>query len=43
MVETVLVTGATGTTGSELVRLLGNHDVHVRAGVHTPPNAPATA
>jgi uncharacterized protein YbjT (DUF2867 family) len=41
MVETVLVTGATGTTGSELVRLLGNHDVHVRAGVHTPPNAPA--
>ena len=40
MSETIFVTGAAGTTGSELVRLLSNHDVHVRAGVHTPSKAP---
>ncbi|OON66181.1 SDR family oxidoreductase [Hymenobacter sp. CRA2] len=35
MPETILVTGATGNVGSELVRALSNRDVHVRAGVHS--------
>jgi uncharacterized protein YbjT (DUF2867 family) len=39
MTDTVFVTGATGTTGRELVRLLGDRDVDVRAGVHTPSKA----
>lgn len=39
MTDTVFVTGATGTTGSELVRLLSAADVDVRAGVHTPSKA----
>ncbi|RAK67155.1 SDR family NAD(P)-dependent oxidoreductase [Hymenobacter edaphi] len=30
-----MVTGATGTVGSELVRALSNRGVHVRAGVHS--------
>lgn len=34
MTETVLVTGATGTTGGALVHQLTDHDVMVRAGVH---------
>lgn len=40
MPETIFVTGAAGTTGSELVRLLSQRGVRVRAGVHTPSNAP---
>jgi uncharacterized protein YbjT (DUF2867 family) len=40
MSETVFVTGAAGTTGSELVRLLADRGTPVRAGVHTPANAP---
>jgi uncharacterized protein YbjT (DUF2867 family) len=40
MSETIFVTGAAGTTGSELVRLLSDHGVDVRAGVHTPSDAP---
>ncbi|WP_460676318.1 SDR family oxidoreductase [Hymenobacter coalescens] len=35
MPETILVTGATGTVGSALVRDLSNRDVIVRAGVHS--------
>lgn len=35
MPETILVTGATGTVGSALVRALSNRDVCVRAGVHS--------
>ncbi|MCC3159223.1 SDR family oxidoreductase [Hymenobacter sp. 15J16-1T3B] len=35
MPETILITGATGTVGSELVRALSNRGVHVRAGVHS--------
>jgi uncharacterized protein YbjT (DUF2867 family) len=40
MSETIFVTGAAGTTGSELVRILSTHDAGVRAGVHTPSTAP---
>lgn len=40
MSETIFVTGAAGTTGSELVRLLSSQGISVRAGVHTPSNAP---
>jgi uncharacterized protein YbjT (DUF2867 family) len=39
MTDTVFVTGAAGTTGRELVRLLSDRDVDVRAGVHTPSKA----
>jgi uncharacterized protein YbjT (DUF2867 family) len=35
MPETILITGATGTVGSRLVRALSNRGVHVRAGVHS--------
>ena len=35
MPETILVSGATGTVGAELVRALSNRDVNVRAGVHS--------
>lgn len=44
MSDTVFVTGAAGTTGRELVRLLAADGVDVRAGVHTPSKAdfPAT-
>lgn len=35
MPETILVSGATGTVGSELVRALSNRGVRVRAGVHS--------
>jgi uncharacterized protein YbjT (DUF2867 family) len=40
MSQTIFVTGAAGTTGSELVRLLSERGADVRAGVHTPSNAP---
>lgn len=33
--ETILITGATGTVGKELVKELANYDVHIRAGVHS--------
>jgi uncharacterized protein YbjT (DUF2867 family) len=39
MSDTVFVTGASGTTGRELVRMLTDRDVQVRAGVHTPATA----
>ncbi|RTQ49192.1 SDR family oxidoreductase [Hymenobacter gummosus] len=35
MPETILITGATGTVGSELVRALSNRGARVRAGVHS--------
>jgi len=35
MSNTILITGATGTVGSELVLALANRDVTVRAGVHS--------
>jgi uncharacterized protein YbjT (DUF2867 family) len=35
MPETILITGATGTVGAELVRALSNRNVHVRAGVRS--------
>jgi uncharacterized protein YbjT (DUF2867 family) len=35
MAETILVTGATGTTGSALVSQLADHDVTVRGAVHS--------
>ncbi|MDQ4140818.1 MAG: SDR family oxidoreductase [Bacteroidota bacterium] len=35
MHETILVTGATGTVGSEAVKALSSEDVRVRAGVHS--------
>ncbi|KUG06614.1 SDR family oxidoreductase [Solirubrum puertoriconensis] len=35
MAETILVTGATGTVGSELVRALINRGVNTRAAVHS--------
>lgn len=35
MSHTILITGATGTVGSELVLALANRDVTVRAGVHS--------
>ena len=35
MKETILITGATGTVGSETVKVLSALDVHVRAGVHS--------
>lgn len=35
MKDTILVTGATGTVGSEVVRALATEDVNVRAGVHS--------
>lgn len=35
MKETILVTGATGTVGSETVKALSGLDLHVRAGVHS--------
>jgi uncharacterized protein YbjT (DUF2867 family) len=41
MPETVLVTGAAGTTGSALVNELLETDVHVRAGVHSRESAAA--
>lgn len=39
MTETVLVTAAGGTTGSALVRQLSDHDVTVRAAVHSRESA----
>mgnify|MGYP000112018546 CR=1 FL=1 len=39
MTETVLVTAAAGTTGSALVRQLSDHDVTVRAAVHSRDSA----
>ncbi|QMU27735.1 SDR family oxidoreductase [Adhaeribacter radiodurans] len=35
MHETILVTGATGTVGSEAIKALSTEDVKVRAGVHS--------
>lgn len=35
MKETILVTGATGTVGSETIKALSGLDIHVRAGVHS--------
>ena len=35
MQETILVTGATGTIGSEVIKALSMEDVKVRAGVHS--------
>ncbi|UOR05530.1 NmrA family NAD(P)-binding protein [Hymenobacter aerilatus] len=35
MASTILVTGATGTVGAELVKALANRGVTVRAGVHS--------
>ncbi|WP_026461612.1 SDR family oxidoreductase [Adhaeribacter aquaticus] len=35
MKDTILVTGATGTVGSEVVKALSGEDVNVRAGVHS--------
>jgi uncharacterized protein YbjT (DUF2867 family) len=35
MRETILVTGATGTVGREIIKQLALQDVHVRAGVHS--------
>jgi uncharacterized protein YbjT (DUF2867 family) len=35
MKETILITGATGTVGSETVKALSALDLHVRAGVHS--------
>lgn len=35
MKETILITGATGTVGSETVKALAGDDVRVRAGVHS--------
>ena len=35
MTETILITGATGTVGSETVKALAGEDVRVRAGVHS--------
>ncbi|PSR53676.1 NAD(P)-dependent oxidoreductase [Adhaeribacter arboris] len=35
MHETILVTGATGTVGNEVVKALSSEDVKVRAGVHS--------
>lgn len=50
MSDTVLVTGAAGTTSRELVRLLADSadsadpgDIDVRAGVHTPSKADVDA
>lgn len=39
MGDRILVTGATGIVGSELVRLLAGHDVAVRAGTRRPDRA----
>lgn len=35
MKDTILVTGATGTVGSEVIKALASADVKVRAGVHS--------
>ena len=35
MTETILITGATGTVGSETVKALAGEEVRVRAGVHS--------
>jgi uncharacterized protein YbjT (DUF2867 family) len=35
MTETILITGATGTVGSETVKVLSGEDVKIRAGVHS--------
>src|SRR5688572_549197 len=35
MEETILITGATGTVGNQVVKKLSNLDVKVRAGVHS--------
>ncbi|RYU77933.1 SDR family oxidoreductase [Hymenobacter persicinus] len=35
MAQTILVTGATGTVGAEVVKALGNRGLKVRAGVHS--------
>ena len=37
MVETILVTGATGTVGSEVVKQLSQRkeNIHMRAAIHT--------
>ncbi|QCR24458.1 SDR family oxidoreductase [Pontibacter sp. SGAir0037] len=35
MQETILVTGATGTVGREVIKQLSMREVHVRAGVHS--------
>src|SRR5688572_23212378 len=35
MHETILITGATGTVGTQLVKTLSNLEVKVRAGVHS--------
>lgn len=39
MSQTILVTGATGTVSSEVVKALAGHEVTVRAGVHSPAKA----
>jgi uncharacterized protein YbjT (DUF2867 family) len=43
MAEKILVTGATGKVGSELVRLLAGRGVEVKAGTRTPSAQPAPA
>ncbi|HSI90833.1 MAG TPA: SDR family oxidoreductase [Adhaeribacter sp.] len=35
MQERILITGATGTVGTAIVKKLSNLDVHIRAGVHS--------
>jgi FlaA1/EpsC-like NDP-sugar epimerase len=41
MVETILVTGATGTVGSEVIRQLSENkaDIKIKAAVHSVENA----
>lgn len=39
MADTILVTGATGTVGSEVIRQLRDRGIPVRAGVHTSEKA----
>jgi uncharacterized protein YbjT (DUF2867 family) len=41
MTETILVTGATGTVGSEVIKQLSRDrtDINIKAGVHSVENA----
>ncbi|MDQ3970288.1 MAG: NAD(P)H-binding protein, partial [Thermoproteota archaeon] len=41
MVETILITGATGTVGSEVVKQLSSNttDINIKAAVHSIENA----